>query len=414
MILRARIVLPLDGPPIENGAVATDRNQITAVGPADEVLAVNSGAEILDLGEVTLMPGLINAHCHLDYTVLRYAIHPPKSFSAWVQRLNAIKRGLTAEDYVRSINKGFAECAKWGTTSVCTIESFPEIMPQLPDPPVRTWWFYEMIDVRHRVTSEDVVVGALGFFQRRSGSLATFGLSPHAPYTASLPLYRLSNRCAESFNMPVTTHVAESVEEFEMFRHGRGPLHSFLESLQRPMDDCGEATPFSHLWCNGAINARWLLAHMNELTENDFTLLHSLNPEQLPSIVHCPGSHEYFGHRPFAWKRLQSIGVNLCVATDSLASTDTLSLLAELRRLWRREPQLTPEELLHTVTHNPARALHRGDVLGKIQPGALADLIAVPTSGRIATVHEEIVAFTRPIPWMMIDGQILRNERAGP
>jgi cytosine/adenosine deaminase-related metal-dependent hydrolase len=149
---------------------------------------------------------------------------------------------------------------------------------------------------------------------------------------------------------------------------------------------------------------------MNELSENDFTLLHSLAPEQMPSIVHCPGSHEYFGHRPFAWKRLEALEVNLCVATDSLASTDTLSLLSELRRLARREPQLSGRQLLHTVTRNPARALGRGDVLGRISAGALADLIAVPTSGNVAQVHEEIVAFSRPIPWMMIDGQILRDE----
>jgi len=150
--------------------------------------------------------------------------------------------------------------------------------------------------------------------------------------------------------------------------------------------------------------------HMNELTENDFTLLHSLTPEQMPTIVHCPGSHEYFGHRPFAWKRLQALGANLCVATDSLASTDSLSLLREVRRLAHREPELTSEQLLHTITRNPARALGRGDVLGKIVPGALADLIAVPTSAKVGSVHEEIVAFTQPIPWMMIDGQILRNE----
>ena len=410
MILRARIVAPLDGPPIENGAVAIEGNQIVAVGTVPEVIGNAADGEVTDLGEVALMPGLINAHCHLDYTVLRYAIHPPKSFSAWVQRLNAIKRGLSADDYVRSITRGFDECVKWGTTSVCTIESFPEIMQQVPDPPLRTWWFYEMIDVRHRITSEDVVLGALGFFQRRSGSLATFGLSPHAPYTASLPLYRLSNRCADSFNMPVTTHLAESAEEFEMFRHSEGPLYTFLKSLNRPMEDCGDATPFAHLWCSGAVNAKWLLVHMNELTENDFTLLHSLTPEQMPTIVHCPGSHEYFGHRPFAWKRLQALGANLCVATDSLASTDSLSLLREVRRLAHREPELTSEQLLHTITRNPARALGRGDVLGKIVPGALADLIAVPTSAKVGSVHEVIVAFTQPIPWMMIDGQILRNE----
>src|SRR6478736_5357355 len=121
-IIRARIVVPLEGEPIENGAVAIEGNQIVAVGRAPEVMEQVRADEITDLGEMALMPGLINAHCRLDYTVLRYAIHPPKSFAAWVQRLNAIKRGLGPDDYVRSITRGFAECVKWGTTSVCTIE----------------------------------------------------------------------------------------------------------------------------------------------------------------------------------------------------------------------------------------------------------------------------------------------------
>lgn len=398
----------MDGPPIPDGAVAIEGNKITAVGPASE-LDGDSIDHVEDLGNVALLPGLINAHCHLDYTILRRAIDPPKSFSAWVQRINAIKRSLGPEDYLKSIARGFNDCVKWGTTTVCTIESFPELMPHMPTPPIRTWWFYEMIDVRHRITTDDVVAGALGFFQNRTGTLSNFGLSPHAPFTASTELYRLSNDCAQAFAMPLTTHVAESTEEMEMFREARGALYAFLAGIGRPMQDCGATSPFGHLWRAGAINAQWILVHMNELTEDDFAVIADLPRTGRPTIVHCPSSHRYFNHTRFAWDRLQQLGVNLCVGTDSLASCDSLSLLGELRFLKAQEPQLTSEELLRAVTRNPARALRREGALGVLKPGAIADLIAVPFSGSIADVHDQIVQHSRSVPWMMIDGQTLDN-----
>jgi cytosine/adenosine deaminase-related metal-dependent hydrolase len=401
MILRARIVVTMDGPPIEHGAVQIEGNTIAAVGPSADF-----DGPFNDLGEVALLPGLINAHCHLDYTMMRGAILAPESFTAWVRRINALKRSFDDDDYLAAIDRGFAELRKWGTTSVCNIEAFPELMLRLGPPPIRTWSFYEMIDIRHRCTSEEVVTGALAFFSQRDSSLAQFGLSPHAPFTASATLYQLANACADALFMPLTTHVAESREELQMFREAGGPLYEFLTSLQRPMSDCGYHAPFAHLWLQGAIDSRWLLAHMNELTEEDFAILEGLPRGGGPSIVHCPGSHRYFRHTPFQFRRLHELGVNVCVGTDSLASTRSLSLFEEMRALRKTEPWITAEHALRTVTVNPARALRRERRLGVIGPGALADLIALPVSGSVSTVHEEIVAHTRPIDWAMIDGQI--------
>ncbi len=400
-ILRARIVVTMDGPPIEDGAVAIDGNRLTGVGRAAEF-----EGEVTDLGDVALLPGLINAHCHLDYTMMRGAIMRPDSFTAWVRRINALKRSLDNEDYLAAITRGFAELGKWGTTGVCNIEAFPELMLRLGPPPIRTWSFYEMIDIRHRYTSEEVVAGALAFFARRDHPLALFGLSPHAPFTASASLYQLANACAEALAMPLTTHVAESREELEMFREAGGELYRFLDSLQRPMSDCGYHAPFAHLWLQGAIDSRWLLAHMNELTEEDFSILESLPRGGGPSIVHCPGSHRYFRHTPFQFRRLHDLGINICIGTDSLASTRSLSLFDEMRELRAIEPWITHEHALRTVTVNPARALRRHHRLGQIRPGALADLIALPVSGKVSSVHEEIVEHRHPVSWVMIDGQI--------
>jgi cytosine/adenosine deaminase-related metal-dependent hydrolase len=394
-------------PPIANGAVRVSGTKIVEVGLQAELRALN-GEETVRLDGRILLPGFINAHCHLDYSCMRDAIAPPKSFSAWVKKLNSIKRQLSDADILESIARGIEESRMLGTTSVCSMAAFPELMSRMPESPIRIWWFYEMIDIKHRFTSEDVVAGALSFFENQRDPLCSFGLNPHAPYTASLLLYRLAQACASSNDMLVTTHVAESAEESAMFKEARGELYDFLRELERPMHDCGHDTPFGWLWRNGAIGADSILAHMNELEACDFALLSTLPAESIPHIVHCPGSHAYFGHRPFEFGRLRELGANISIGTDSLASTNSLSLLEELRRLAQTNPAMDAHTLLETITTAPAKALKLHGKLGCIQEGALADMIALPGSGSVETACAEVLGHTARVPWMMVNGSLHR------
>lgn len=405
MIYRARTVVTMDGAPIENGAVAVRANRIQAVGRYEEVARLCSGS-VVDLGEQVLLPGLINAHCHLDYTMMRKAILRQESFTRWVNRINALKRCLGDDDYLRSIASGFLELKKWGTTTVLNIESFPELMPSMPAPPIRTWWFYEMIDVRQRIATEELVAGAFVFFQERPDWLGGFGLSPHAPYTASAELYRLANECARTTGMPLTTHVGESAEEDAMFCKGRGALYDFLSSIGRNMEDCGHGTALTNLLRNGLVDENWLLVHLNEVSEEDFALLASRKLH----IVHCPESHRYFRHPPFQHRRLHDLGMNICLGTDSLASNDALNLFAEMRAVKNGEPWMRPEEVLAMVTTNPALALKQVDRIGKVIPGAFADMIALPFGDGPEQVYEAIVHYKQPVGWMMVDGRVVSGR----
>src|SRR3954447_26517965 len=139
MIIRAGIVVTMDGPPIENGAVAVSGNRIIDVGRFDEVKTRNA-SNAIDLGEQVLLPGLINAHCHLDYTCLRGKIKPRKSFTDWIKAINAQKSQLSAKDYVASINNGFKEAKRFGTTTIVNLTAFPELISQV-QPTIRTCWF---------------------------------------------------------------------------------------------------------------------------------------------------------------------------------------------------------------------------------------------------------------------------------
>ena len=416
MIIRARTVVTMDRAPIENGAVAVSENQIVDVGSFDELKTRNAGNTV-DLGEQLLLPGLINAHCHLDYTCLRGKIRPQKSFTDWIRAINAQKSQLSPGDYVASIKDGFEEAKKFGTTAIANLTAFPQSIAQIR-PPIRTWWFAELIDVRAPERADELVDAAMDAMRsssecadtsalskrRHVAALQTpkWGLAPHALFTASSSLFRCCQEIAKREHIPLTTHLAESREEMEMFRDASGPLYEFLKSIGRSMDDCGNETPLGLFF--GTLDRaapRWITAHLNELIESDFDLLERLDPKF--HIVHCPRSHKYFHHSAFAFDRLSSLGFNICLGTDSLASNESLSLFAEMRAFQRNFPQISPEEILKMVTVNPARALRCENALGQIQPGFEADLVAVPCSNS-TDIFEHILAFDAPASWSMVGG----------
>ena len=415
MIIRARTVVTMDGAPIDNGAVAVSDDRIDDVGKFDEITSRNAG-EIIDLGEQALLPGLINAHCHLDYTCLRGKIPPQKSFADWIRAINTEKANLSAKDYLASINDGFAEAKRFGTTTIANPTAFPGLIPKI-SAPIRTWWFAELIDVRTPDRAGEIVELAIESLK----SAHNWGLAPHALFTASKKLYRRCEEIARRNDILLTTHLAESLEETEMFRDASGPLYEFLKSIGRPMNDCGSKTPlarFLDLIGRGGSPNRpraievnrpylpWIVAHLNELIESDFDSLE--RSETRFHVVHSPRSHDYFKHSPFPFEKLRALGFNICLGTDSLASNENLSLFAEMRAFQKEFPSVPPEEVLQMVTVNPARALRQENALGRIQRGCRADLISIPCSGT-DDVFAEIIAFEEAVDWILLNGKEKRN-----
>ena len=370
MLYLADVVLPVSSPPLTRGAVRVEGSEIVAVGPAAE-WPPRPGEEVVDLGASTLLLGLINAHCHLDYTKFRGAIAPGHSFTEWIKSINALRHSFTSREYIEAIAEGFGMLIRGGVTTVANIEALPELLPHLPIPPLRTWWFLELIDVRTRLNEDETLRGALSFFDQHPEWLGGFGLSPHAPYTASIDLYRLARSCGEKHGMLCSTHIAESVEEHEMFSYARGPLYDFMASLGRDNSDCGQGSALSHLVDHGVISTNCIIAHLNYLQDYDYELVAGTGA----SVVHCPKCHTYFGHAPFPLRALQQSGVNNCLGTDSLASNNLLDMRSEMREA-RWFYDLSDREVLEMATLNAARALGQAGKLGQISPGSLADLVA--------------------------------------
>src|SRR2546423_737849 len=289
MIIRARTVVTMDRPPSENGAIAVCGNQIVEAGNFHEIKARYAG-QVIDLGEQALLPGLINAHCHLDYTCLRGKIPPQKSFADWIHAINAEKAKLLPKDYLISINEGFAEAKRFGTTTIANLTAFPDLIPEIGPP---------------------------------------------------------MNDCGKST-----------------------PLELFLGALPSTSLRTG----------SGRALSQCIVAHLNEVTESDFNLLE--RSERRFHVVHSPRSHDYFKHRRFPFEKLHTLGFNICLGTDSLASNESLSLFDEMRAFRRSEPGISPNKILEMVTVNPATALHQENALGRIRRDLRADLLAVRCNER--------------------------------
>ncbi|MEO0454591.1 MAG: amidohydrolase family protein, partial [Verrucomicrobiota bacterium] len=383
---------------IHHGSVEGD--VITDVG---QDLHPQEGEAYYDLGEQILMPGLINAHCHLDYTEFKGSVFPGKGFSSWIKSINAIKSSFSPEDYVAAIQKGIDLSLNAGCTSIFNIEAFPDLLLKLPVPPLRIWWFLELIDVRSRMHSIEDVMGAFSFFENNPDWLGGFGLSPHAPYTSSIELYRLAKHCAEELNMPVTTHIAESNEEQSMFLHAEGPLYEFLKDLGRNTDDCGHGSPLSHLFEFGLIPEKMICVHLNYLQDQDWEWIQA----QPLTIVHCPKCHTFFEHQPFEFEALKKAGCKILLGTDSMASNDGLDLRSECRMFRESHPDVSAEELIKMITCEPAAAIGLNETLGVLRPGALADLVSFPDGH--SDPYEGVIQSKASPGFVMVNGKMVRD-----
>jgi aminodeoxyfutalosine deaminase len=412
MILRARLVLPMAGPVIEDGAVVISAERIEWVGRWSEAQAHRAG-EVRDLGEVVLMPGLINAHCHLDYTGMGGKIAPPRSFADWIKAIVALKAEWSYTEFADSWLRGADMLLRSGTTTVADVEAVPELLPDMwQSTPLRMVSFRELINLKSPATAEQLVRKTAEEWAALPNAAADaarhrVGLSPHAPYTTSAELLSVAAHEARKRKWLLTTHVAESEQESDMFMYRHGPLYDWLKT-QRDMSDCGHGSPIHHLERADYLGDNLLAVHVNYLWRDDAAILAKYGV----SVVHCPRSHEYFRHLLFPRRELANAGVNICLGTDSLASTakvrgraPELNMFAEMRTVLSKEPELEPQTILEMATINGARALKRGGDIGVLRQGFLADVIVVPFSGSAETVEEALVHFEGPVRGAMIAGQ---------
>ncbi|MFO0789115.1 MAG: amidohydrolase family protein [Pirellulales bacterium] len=383
--LRARYVFPVDRPPIEDGVVVLQGERILAVGGRD------IGDNAVDLGEVALLPGLINAHTHLELSNLRQPLGQPGMLLVdWV-RLVISERGRRDYTVDTAIESGLRESLAAGVTSVGDISSVAGQAP--PSTQLDLTRFLEVIAFSRaraesafgalaaRLSSQ---LSASGRVQRAQTDIR-LGISPHAPYTVSPELLAKLIALAQHQRLPVAMHIAESREERQLLEHGTGPFQELLD--ERSMWDAAAITrgsrPLDYLRAL-AEAPRALAIHGNYLDAAELKFLAERRVNM--SLVYCPRTHRFFQHEPYPLAQALAAGVRVAVGTDSRASNPDLSVLAELQFISRQNPTLDPYLILSMGTIDGAEALGRAAEVGSLAPGKLANLvtIALPES-RAAT-----------------------------
>lgn len=408
MILRARLILPVTAPPIEDGAVFIEGRHIRAVLPYAD-LSGTAQKKVFDLGDVILLPGLINAHCHLDYTDMAGQLSPPKTFTDWIAAITAMKADWSYSDFARSWLHGANQLLKTGTTTVADIEILPELLPEVWDStPLRVISFLEMTGIKSRRPPKEILAEALKTIQSLRHPRQRAALSPHAPYSTRPELLQLTARISRQRKIPASIHVAESIQEFEMFQFARGRMHDWLKRNDRDNSDCGHGSPVAHLARNRLLGEHVLAIHVNYLARGDATLL----AKNRTHVVHCPRSHDYFKHAPFERERLANAGVNICLGTDSLATIrktgrhkPELDMFTEMRTLASHDKSVSAKEIVQMATVNGARALGLSSQVGELAKNTCADVIAIPYRGKISGIWEAVVEHTGNVSASLIDGK---------
>lgn len=364
---RARWVFPIESPPIENGVVELEEGNITAVHGAD--------TDAVDLGNVALLPALINCHAHLEFSSLAQPFSNANSFTSWIKTLLKYRREreIPIEE---SFSSGLTESWRCGVSLVGEIATTDWPLDLARKSPVELLLFRECLGHTSEQRGIEREIARRHLEQSCTSSGVCFGLAPHAPYSVHPDLLRDLIDLAVEFDAPVSMHLAETKAEIELLRYRRGDIADMLREFgiwDRDLFD-GTRTILDDLH-QLARAKKALVIHGNYLSDEEIRMLSS-NPRF--SVIYCPRTHHYFGHEPHPWEKMASLGINVALGTDGRCSNPDLVLWNELLFVKSCFPRLHPEELLRLVTLNAARALGYEAVLGSLKPGKRGDLIKVP------------------------------------
>jgi cytosine/adenosine deaminase-related metal-dependent hydrolase len=453
--VRARYVFPVDAPPLESAAVRIAGDRIVQIesGPA--------GPGVLDLGNAAILPGFVNAHTHLELSALRAKGFAASSFVDWLTRVIATRSGQTATQITHAVRRGIDASLSSGTTLVGDVSTSGRSWKELSRSPLRAVVFAEMLGLKEQraaqtadaarqflewagdpadpvlASTDDTIPDFADFdndnddndddddFRKLEAipelpktkpasplQRLTPSVSPHAPYSTQSALYDVAARWAVLSGAPLCTHLAETPEELRLLQSHDGPLRGFLHSIGAWHDEWKPAGPRPSDYVTGAESsqAHWLMAHGNYFGSDEIAKLaepmRSGGPRR--SIAFCPRTHAYFGHRPHPYREMLAAGLNVCLGTDSLASTATLSMLDEMRFLHRRDRTLPGATILEMATLAGARALERSETTGSLAPGKFADIAVVRLPDREATdPHELLLDSTGPVIRTMIAGKFV-------
>ena len=406
-------ILPISDAPLDGGVVTLDDGRIVSVAPG------KSDADVA-LGRAVVLPGLVNAHTHLELSYLRGRIAPAARFLDWVRPMLAARQERSSIDdaaILRAAAQAIQEARATGTALVGDVTNTLATVSALADAGMPAHVFHELIgfggvDVDEQVASArraiDAVAGgavaddAVAYDAVAEDQDIRLSLAPHAPYSVSPALFAAIRRDLDAHAPTVSTvHLGESPEEVEFLKSGAGPWRTLLEDLGVWNDqwEAPQSSPVEYLAEMGLLTASMLAVHGVQFDGADLDRLRTLGV----TLVSCPRSNRYVGVGSPPLEAFYAMDVEVAFGTDSLASVDDLNMFSELAEARRIAPKVPARTLLRSATLTGAGALGFGDQFGSIEPGKRAALIAVRVPEGVSDVEEYLVSGIQPsaIQWLM-------------
>jgi len=395
---RARFVLPIASPPVPDGWVTVDEGRIVGVG-GGRIPDGRGRIEERDLGSVALLPGLVNAHTHLELSHLRDEIPPASEFVTWIRGVLGARRtgpDPAAAGVVDALKRAIEECVASGTVAVGDISNTLVPYPMLVESALSGVVFYELI--RFNAPDGEALVRAalerLAPLTPEGGVRAS--LAAHAPYSVAPSVFRALARAMDAHPSlrPCSVHLSESPAEVEFIATGSGPWRDLLEQIGAwdPDWTAPGISPVQYLEEQGFLDARILAVHGVQMTRGDLARL----ADRGATLVTCPRSNGHTGAGAPPLEAFYTSGVPIAIGTDSLASTPDLNVFAELATVRALAPGVPAARLLDSATRIGARALGLGADLGTLEPGRRARILAVRIPPAVDDVEEYLVSGVSP------------------
>ena len=363
----------MDAPPVERGALLIGSDgRILAVGP-DHLVPRPDGMPAEDLGDALLVPGLVNTHTHLELSGFG-GESPGPDFAGWIRRLRATKAARSPEAFLAAARRGLADCWAGGVTTVADTGDSGAVIEALAEAG-GSGVAYQEVFGPHPDQRDESLLG----LQRRVERLGRFaagrvqiGVSPHAPYSVSGPLYRATSDWAHSAGLPIAVHLAESAAETELLAAGAGAFAEAWRGRGIPLPAPAGRTPVAWLDEHNVLSDRTLCIHVVRADASDVGRLARAGA----AVAHCPRSNRAHGHGEAPVRALLSAGIRVGLGTDSVVSVGTLDLLAEARAA-RALAGLDAARALALSTLEGARALGLDGETGSLTVGKWADCVAI-------------------------------------
>jgi 5-methylthioadenosine/S-adenosylhomocysteine deaminase len=376
MRYHARWVLPITQPPIENGTVVERDGRITYVGPRQNAPA----GDDCDLGDAILLPGLVNAHTHLELTAMRGFLED-LDFADWIDKLRQSRNDIfDAATFLDSAKLGIIEGLEAGITTYADTCSSGVVLDAMHQLGVRGIMYQETFGPNP--ADCDTATQALGTLldslQPRQTDLVRLGVSPHAPYTVSDDLYAATARLARDRGLPLAMHIAESEAEEDIVVRGAG---TFAERWRKRGIAVKQRarSPIELLEKHDVLQPGSLLIHCVRVDDRDITTI----ARRGCSVAHCPASNAKFGHGVAPLLPMIAAGIPVGIGSDSVASNNRMDILDEARLavlvhrgVTRKHDAFGAHQALALATLGGARALGLDDKIGSLEEGKDADLAA--------------------------------------